>query len=89
MKNRFINALKQLSGGSLIRFPIWATVLLLLVGISLVLMIPLYPLWALMLIGLPISVTFKSYAGSLMLILFYLWIRSLSQKPQPPQHPFQ
>jgi len=89
MKTRFINALKQLSGGSVIRFPVWATVFLLLVGITLLLLIPVYPLWALMLLGFPVSVTMKSYAGSLMLIIFYLWIRSLSNKPQPPQHPYQ
>lgn len=63
------------------RTPIAVACLLLLVGVGLVALIPLYPIWALQLLGLPLEVSLRSYLGSGLLIGFYLWIRSLSQKP--------
>ena len=66
------------------RTPLVLLCLLLLVGVALVAMIPLYPLWALQLIGLPIQITLRSYLGSILLLGFYLWIRSLSGKPPKP-----
>lgn len=83
MKQNILQTLRQLGGAR--RASLWLTLALLLIGLALVALIPAYPIWALQLIGFPVTLSFKSYLGSAMLIVFYLWIRSLSQ--QPPTKP--
>ena len=81
MKNQILKLLRTFAPSTQSRTPVGLLLLLLLIGIALVAMIPLYPLWALQLIGLPVEVSLKSYLGSILLLGFYLWIRSLSGKP--------
>ena len=78
---KMIHLLKRFAVPGNSKVPIVMTAVLVVLGVALVAMIPLYPLWGLQLIGLSTDISFRSYCGSLLLIGFYLWIRSLSQKP--------
>lgn len=74
---RFISSLRELAQtGRIKRGPILLTLALLVVGLGLVALIPVYPLWALQLIGLPISITLRSYFGSMLMIFFFFMLRS-------------
>lgn len=41
-----------------------------ILGVSLTLAFPLLPIWALALLGLPVTLTLQSYLGSVLLIVF-------------------
>jgi uncharacterized protein YacL len=70
------NSIKELaSEGRIRKAPIVMTILLLLLGVALVMLIPVYPLWALQLIGVPVIISPKSYFGSLLMILFFFMLR--------------
>lgn len=82
MKKIFTQALRSFGNASQLKLPVGLAVIMLLIGIGLLLLIPVYPLWALKLIGLPITITLRSYFGSLLMIAFFLWIRSLNNTPK-------
>jgi hypothetical protein len=84
MRERTLSFLRRYGRGEIGKMPVWLIFGALVLGIALVALIPIYPIWALQLLGFPVVVTFKSYTGSLLMILFYLWIRGLSRKSTQP-----
>jgi hypothetical protein len=77
------NSIKELaSEGRIRKAPVVMTLVLLILGMSLVMLIPVYPLWALQLIGLPIIISPKSYFGSLLMILFFFMLRGKTGSPK-------
>lgn len=74
MKKVFANLLIRLSGGQ--RSTILVAFLGIMVGLGILVLMPLYPIVALRLLGMDLAITLRTYFGSLMLIVFMLWLHA-------------
>ena len=68
--NNIINKLKTMSKGDISGMSIGTIVFVVIVALGIIALFPLTLVWGLQLLGLPVVVSFKSWLGSVLIMLF-------------------
>ena len=80
---KFTETLKSLSKGRVEGKSMPAVLILILLGLSVVMSLPLLLIWGLYLIGLPVETSFSSWLGSVLILVF---IKIASAKSETPNN---
>lgn len=68
--NNIINKLKTMSKGDISGMSIGTIAFVVIVALGIIALFPLTLVWGLQLLGLPVVVSFKSWLGSVLIMLF-------------------